>query len=104
MKYIKTFEKFVNEDNDDMIKPEEDKKEPIQNYMFFQNLKQIKEQVDKLLTMDYSAIDNILADGHDWANDHITTSKDDIDEVFHFLKSHVDKEGEITDKNEHVKE
>jgi hypothetical protein len=104
MKYIKTFENFINEDATDMVKPEEEAKEPIQNYMFFQNLKQIKEQVDKLLAMDYKAMDALLSDGHDWAADHLTTSKDDIDEVYQFLKTHVDKEGSILDKDEHTKE
>jgi len=56
------------------------------NYMFFQNLKTIKRVVDKMLEMDPEIIDMILSDGHDWANDHIATSKDDVEEVFNFLK------------------
>lgn len=71
-----TEEQFKN------ILNEEDRK----NYMFFQNLKQIKDQVDELLSMDESKLDNILSDGHDWASDHITSAKDDIEEVYHFLK------------------
>jgi uncharacterized protein YktB (UPF0637 family) len=104
MKYIKTFENFINEDADDMVKPEEEPKDPIQNYMFFQNIKRIKEAVDKLLTMDYRAIDNLLSDGHDWASDHTATAKDDIDEVYQFIKTHIDKEASILDKDEHTKE
>jgi len=57
------------------------------NYMFFQNLKEIKENIEELLSMDPSEVDNILSDGHDWANDHISTSKDDIEEVTSFLKN-----------------
>jgi hypothetical protein len=30
-------------------------------------------------------VDDILANEHDWANDHITTSKDDVEEVHNFL-------------------
>ena len=29
--------------------------------------------------------DGILASGHDWAEDHIATSKDDVEEVYNFL-------------------
>jgi hypothetical protein len=55
------------------------------NYMFFGNLKTIKRLVDELLEMDESKVDAILSDGHNWAVDHIATSKDDIEEVFNFL-------------------
>lgn len=57
------------------------------NYMFFQNLKTIKEAVDEMLAMDPKMVDMILSNGHDWANDHISTSKDDTEEVYNFLKS-----------------
>lgn len=60
-------------------------KENLGNYMFFQNLKTIKQKVDELLELDENMVDSILADGHDWAEDHIATSKDDIDEVHSFL-------------------
>jgi hypothetical protein len=40
-----------------------------------------------MLEMNKSEVDNILIDGHDWAVDHISTSKDDIQEVFEFLKN-----------------
>ena len=55
------------------------------NYMFFQNLKTIKRAVDKILMMDSHMVDMILSNGHDWANDHVATSKDDIEEVCEFL-------------------
>ena len=54
--------------------------------MFFQNLNQIKGHDEELLSMDGSKLDNILSDGHDWASDHITTAKDDVEEVYHFFK------------------
>lgn len=59
------------------------------NYMFFQNLKTIKGAVDEMLTYNPELVDAILSDGHDWANDHIATSKDDVEEVFNFLKSKI---------------
>lgn len=59
--------------------------EDLNNYMFFQNLETIKQMVDELLELDEKMVDSILANGHDWAEDHITTSKDDIEEVHNFL-------------------
>jgi hypothetical protein len=57
------------------------------NYMFFQNLKTIKQAVDEMLAMDFEMVDMILSNGHDWANDHIATSKDDVEEVYNFLSN-----------------
>jgi len=57
----------------------------IKNYMFFQNLMTIKQEIDEMLQMDQNYVDMILSQGHGWANDHITTSKDDIEEVYNFL-------------------
>jgi hypothetical protein len=55
------------------------------NYMFFGNLKTIKKYVDAMLQMDPRHVQRILSNGHDWAADHIATSKDDIQEVGDFL-------------------
>jgi hypothetical protein len=55
-------------------------------YMFFQNLEQIKNQCEELLMMDKNMVDQILKSGHDWAADHVSTSKDDIEEVYNFFK------------------
>ena len=60
------------------------------NYMFFGNLQTIKRLVDEMLEMDESKIDAILSNGHNWALDHIATSKDDVEEVFNFLAGHDD--------------
>jgi hypothetical protein len=38
--------------------------------------------------MDESKVDEMLSNGHNWAVDHIATSKDDIEEVFNFLAGH----------------
>ena len=66
----------------------EDQKE-IKHYMFFSNLKAIKEKVDNLLAMDEKKIDSMLAAGHDWAYEHIATSKDDIEEVYNWISGHM---------------
>ena len=65
-----------------------------QNYMFFQNLQTIQHAIEELLNMDPSQVDAMLSDGHAWAVDHITTSADDIEEVYHFLTSSVGHDDE----------
>jgi hypothetical protein len=38
-----------------------------------------------MLSMCPHKVDAMLKNGHDWANDHIATSKDDVEEVFNWL-------------------
>lgn len=59
----------------------------IQNYMFFANLKTICRLSRKLLSMDKQQLDKMLME-HNWALDHIATSKDDVEEVFNWVMSH----------------
>jgi hypothetical protein len=66
----------------------------VQNYMFFGNLKTIKRLVDEMLEMDEAQVDAMLTNGHNWALDHIATSKDDVEEVFNFLAGHSDEHEE----------
>ena len=61
----------------------------LKHYMFFSNLKVMKEKIDAMLKMDASKIDAELSNGHDWAGDHITSSRDDIEEVYNWLVSRV---------------
>ena len=58
------------------------------NYMFFSNLKTIRDAADSLLSMDKQYVDSIIENGHGWATDHIATSKDDIEEVAGFFKNY----------------
>jgi hypothetical protein len=59
------------------------------NYMFWQNLKTINHASGELLRMDQAKVDDLIANGHAWAVDHIATSSDDIEEVYHFLESNL---------------
>lgn len=54
-------------------------------YMFFSNLQQIRRQMDIMLEMDPAMIEDVLENGHDWAQDHIATAKESIDQVFDFF-------------------
>ena len=61
-------------------------------YMFFSNLEQMKRQCDLLLDLDEEMVESILEDGHDWAQDHISEAKNNMDQVFDFImnKTHGD--------------
>lgn len=82
----KTFFEMMHMMNADIENPREE----LKNYMFFSNLKIIKEKVEELLNMDKNAVDQMLSDGHDWANDHISTSRDDVEEVYNWIKSNIE--------------
>lgn len=63
------------------------------NYMFWLNLKGIYDDVIEMLHMDHSEVDGLLADGHQWAFEHVVTSKDDVEEVYHFLEGNLEGNG-----------
>jgi hypothetical protein len=69
------------------------KEQEVADYMFFSNLQQIKRQCEVLLEMDPQQIDEIINEGgHDWADDHVTESKNNMDQVFDFLMNETKKE------------
>ena len=57
------------------------------NYMFFSNLETVVEQCEKLLSIDEQTIDKTLVDGHDWAEDHIASAKENVEQVHEFLQN-----------------
>lgn len=73
---------------DEQEKPETDR------YMFFSNLEQIHRQTGILLEKDPEMIHSILENGHDWAQDHIATAKESIDQVFDFLMNEEKGDGD----------
>ena len=60
-----------------------------ERYMFFSNLEQMKRQCEMLLDLDESQIESILDNGHDWAQDHISEAKNNMDQVFDFLMNEI---------------
>ena len=76
------------------------------NYMFWQNLKGIHDDVTEILGMDCSEVDALIADGHQWAFEHLITSKDDIEEVYHFLEGNMETgnvmEGDMGESNNYM--
>jgi hypothetical protein len=72
-----------------VIKEEKDS----QRYMFFSNLEQMKRQCEILLDFDHEMVESILDNGHDWAQDHISEAKNNMDQVFDFLMNETKKDG-----------
>ena len=67
------------------------------NYMFFSNLEQIKRQCEMMMDMDPNKLDDIIQNGHDWADDHISEAKTNIDQVFDFFKNKMSKDSQYID-------
>jgi hypothetical protein len=63
-------------------------------YMFFSNLEQMMRQARMLLQMDEDMLEDLLNNGHDWAADHITEAKNNMDQVFDFIMGEMHGEGE----------
>lgn len=59
------------------------------NYMFFSNLETICNQCEEILEFDESSIDKTLINGHDWAEDHISSAKENIEQVHEFLQNEI---------------
>lgn len=66
-------------------------------YMFFSNLEQMRRQCDLLLDLDEDMIEEILENGHDWAQDHIAEAKNNMDQVFDFLMNKTENEDSHND-------
>jgi division protein CdvB (Snf7/Vps24/ESCRT-III family) len=63
----------------------ETKEDRSSRYMFFSNLEQMKRQCELLLDLDQNMVESILEHGHDWAQDHISEAKNNMDQVFDFI-------------------
>ena len=95
---MKKLIKLNERDLQDLVKKalKEQIQEP-ENYMFFSNLQQIKRQCDMLLKLDPQMIDEILQNGHDWADDHVTEAKTNMDQVFDFMMNETKKMEQYVD-------
>ena len=64
-----------------------------ERYMFFSNLEQMRRQCDLLLDFDRNMVESILDNGHDWAQDHISEAKNNMDQVFDFMMNETTRDG-----------
>lgn len=92
--------KLTEKDLSHLVKRVLSEQQESENYMFFSNLKQIARQCQMLLDMDEEMIDQILQDGHDWADDHVTEAKVNMDQVFDFIMNEKRKMDQYVDYEE----
>jgi hypothetical protein len=74
-----------------------------ENYMFFSNLQQIHRQCEMLMKMNPQELDQIIQNGHDWADDHVSEAKNNMDQVFDFFMNETkskDKENVTADMDQ----
>jgi hypothetical protein len=89
--------KLTEKDLTHLVKRVLSEQQESENYMFFSNLKQIARQCKMLLEMDEEMIDQILQDGHDWADDHVSEAKTNMDQVFDFMMNEKRKMDQYVD-------
>lgn len=70
------------------------------NYMVIQNLKQIVRNANEILNMDEKKLLDLMSQ-HPWAVDHLATSKDDVEEVYNFLKENLSTVNDQPENIEH---
>jgi SUMO ligase MMS21 Smc5/6 complex component len=70
--------------NEFEMSPENQVHSEVPNYMVTQNIKQMIKQLQVISEMSEDELLSVMAE-HPWAVDHLTTSKDDIEEVYNFL-------------------
>ena len=92
--------KLTEKDLSHLVKRVLSEQQESENYMFFSNLKQIARQCKMLLEMDEEMIDQILQDGHDWAYDHVSEAKTNMDQVFDFMMNEKRKMDQYVDYEE----
>jgi hypothetical protein len=92
--------KLTEKDLSHLVKRVLSEQQESENYMFFSNLKQIARQCKMLLDMDEEMIDQILQDGHDWADDHVSEAKTNMDQVFDFIMNEKNKMDQYVDYEE----
>jgi hypothetical protein len=92
--------KLTERDLNNLVKKVLKEEQESVNYMFFSNLKQIARQCKMLLEMDEEMIDEILIDGHDWADDHVSEAKTNMDQVFDFIMNEKRKMDQYVDYEE----
>ena len=92
--------KLTERDLNNLVKKVLKEEQESENYMFFSNLKQIARQCKMLLEMDEEMVDQILQDGHDWADDHVSEAKTNMDQVFDFIMNEKNKMEQYVDYEE----
>jgi len=71
------------------------------SYMFFNNLETIHNMCSEMMEMDHSKVNDMLNDGHNWAEDHMSVAKENVSHVFNFLSNKGVSENMDSDMGSH---
>jgi len=71
------------------------------SYMFFGNLETIHNMCSEMMEMDHGTVNDMLNDGHNWAEDHMSVAKENISHVFNFLSNKGVSENIDTETHSH---
>lgn len=95
----KHLKKIVKENSENHITDEG-------TYMVLSNLVQMKNDIEKILSFKNNPdFPKLVTGEHAWAGDHITTSKDDIEEVANFMEGYFEQKNlQETNKKKEVEE
>jgi hypothetical protein len=84
--------KVVNEQSENHISDDG-------TYMVLSNLTQMKNDIEKILSFKHqNDFPKLVTGEHAWAGDHLTTSKDDIEEVANFMEGYFEQKNLSEDK------
>ena len=84
----------------DLIQKKLQEQRETENYMFFSNLEQMERQIKDLKSLPPQVIDGFLQNGHDWADDHVSKSKENLDHVYEFIMNELSSSDDLVEQSE----
>lgn len=83
-----------------LIRTKLEEQRDTQNYMFFSNLEQIQRQIKDLESLPKEVIERFLQNGHDWADDHVSKAKENLDHVYEFIMNELSSADDISESDD----
>lgn len=84
----------------DLIQKKLQEQRETENYMFFSNLEQMERQIKDLKSLPPQVIDGFLQNGHDWADDHVSKAKENLDHVYEFMMNELSSSDDLVEQSE----
>lgn len=89
---MKTISEIIKKHLKGIMKEQESHISDDGTYMVLSNLVQMKNDIEKILNYKHMPdFPKLVTGEHAWAGDHITTSKDDIEEVANFMEGYFEQ-------------
>lgn len=84
----------------DLIQKRLQEQRETENYMFFSNLEQMERQIKDLKSLPPQVIEGFLQNGHDWADDHVSKAKENLDHVYEFMMNELSSSDDLVEQSE----